>query len=141
MYRAELGDGLPTPDPYSLPATVFVEGYPGRYGPEQPEFLTLAGFEASVEEMRAAFPWSAIPESDDKGREARRVQSVVWTPQPTGEAPSYFEIFNGFRELMYWRGLIFGPGEISPFTFWATTLADAEARGQTLVGPQVPALA
>ncbi len=144
----------PSPDPYALPAPLFIEGNPGRVSPssvEEGPFRMLAGWQLPRWALDQMFPGQErdSPESDEM-----YTQTVVWTPIPGarpdsaaaaspsaasdhGVGPPYFALLNLFQDLMYWRALTFGPGSISPFTFAATTAAYAASLGQELVGPQV----
>lgn len=127
---------LPMPDPYSLRPVVLVEGNPGRTAPVADDtfFHTLAGSVGPAWAYASLWTDGAVP--NDVGPDALLQQSVVWTPK-VDNYPNYFGLLNVFRDLMYWRGVVLGPGTISPFTFFSTTLADAEEKGQRLVGPDL----
>jgi hypothetical protein len=60
---------------------------------------------------------------------------VVWAPlfNDPAHAPPYLSVLNIFYELMYWRGLIFGPASMSPFTYELTTGRRASDLGQVIL--------
>ncbi|MDX6297433.1 MAG: hypothetical protein QOI51_1290, partial [Nocardioidaceae bacterium] len=143
-HRHDLGDDIlldavPQPAPYSLPAPVVIEGYPGRMTLKSQfansHITRLAGAEGPGRAFLKAYG-DAVADPALMDTDETFVSSVLWTPTPdTGEtAIPYLELLGVVRELMYWRGITFGPGAISPITYFSTTVAEAEARGQQLVG-------
>ena len=141
-----LWSATPKADPYDFLAPVVVEVANGWFLPkgyaEKHGFLPIAGPVATGRTMLAAAPYMWLHPETVAARNGPCVDLAVWSPRRASTNTDVLEYLNLpslVRELMYWRGLVFGPGAISPQTFSSTTLAVSYERGQRLRGPQMTA--
>jgi hypothetical protein len=138
QLRNELGSSvaLPEADPYIYRPPFYVEGFPGRIEPESSRMPieTLAGAcFPSMQAAREALPYfEGVSALDDTKDAEPHTLSVVWTPflDEGQKYPDYMEIIKIFRELMYWRGILFGRRSISPFTYYFAVEVDIKETGQ-----------
>lgn len=130
---------LPSPSAYSYKPPFYVEGYPGiiQLESDTTHINTLIGasfqtLEALNERFKGFGGVRAYGNSS--GNEPHRL-SVVWTPKlEDGDPhPEYFAIQTVFRELMYWRVVMFGSDSMSPFTYYYSVKTDALATGQVIL--------
>lgn len=140
--QSELPDGMEPPGsgPYGFHAPIIVEGSPGLIQPAEASVIpvwTLVGYTVPTHAlMQSAFfrdQMQASPEDDTLMR-----QSIVWSPFPEiqpGERrwPEYLGLLDHFHPLMYWRALIFGKGDMSPYTAMFSIDPLLELHGQTLL--------
>jgi hypothetical protein len=141
---ADFWQVTPTADPYDFPAPVVVESATGWFVPKayarKHGYLPIAGPEASGRTFLTAYPNMKVFGLFRGAKRERCVDLTVWTPRRDSASMdiyAYLNLPSLLPELMYWRGLVFGPGAISPKTFSSTTLAQAYERGQRLRGPRM----
>ena len=128
-------------EPYKLYPLLLVEGYPGIITPDSLDFpiSTFAGASfKSVLDVSTFIQESKLGQFkpiDKHALPGPYTLHAVWTPrwEHPEEMPPYFEIFNIFYDLMYWRSLIFGINRMSPFTVFFITQRIAQDIGQSIV--------